>query len=118
MLVVTLAGLGVHNVVCSHIVGSPGVVSQLEDSFFDDVGDYEDILDVQKNVQSEETRGKENPLVKISQESEDMFEESSQSDTEDSEEAANTTLVNTVESQPVLSVPLSLILPAVYHLSR
>ena len=94
---------------CSHIVGSPGVVSQLEDSFFDDVGDYEDILDVQKNVQSEETRGKENPLVKISQESEDMFEESSQSDTEDSEEAANTTLVNTVESQPVLSLPLSFV---------
>ena len=92
----------VNNVLCSHVVGSPGVVSQLclEDSFFDDVGDLENIQDVQEKVQEE--RENENPPLNISKESEDMFEES------DSEEAENT-LVDTAESQEVLSLPLSFV---------
>ena len=104
----------VNIVLCSHIVGSPGVVSQLclEDSFFDDVEDFENTQDVQEKVQSEkEERENKTPQLNISKESsDDMFEESSQSD---SEEAGNSTLVsspaNIPESQPDLSLPLSFV---------
>ena len=95
----------VNIVLCSHIVGSPGVVSQLslEDSFFDDVdvGNLENTREIQEKVQSEEeVRENTNPLLNISKESkEDMFEES------DTEDPGDTTL----ESQPVLSLPLSFV---------
>ena len=78
----------------------------LEDSFFDDVdvSDYENIQEVQEKVQSEkEAKENENPQLNTSQESEDMFEES------DSEEPGDTTIVNTAESQAVLSLPLSFV---------
>ena len=78
----------------------------LEDSFFDDVdvSDYENIQEVQEKVQSEkEAKENEKPQLNTSQESEDMFEES------DTEDPGDTTIVNSAESQGVLSLPLSFV---------